>query len=83
MVWHHCAVSQDLFGDNVTGWDLWLEFMFFNLVVIIITVSSPAQTPDPLIQLSVCQNFISHTVGAITMMPVIAKVSQVMRLVLK
>lgn len=47
----------DLLGtDTSSNTHLWMEFMFFNLVVITIT------------------NFISHTVGAITMMPVIAKV---------
>lgn len=45
-----------LFGTSNSDMDLWKEFMFFNLCVVIVT------------------NFISHTVGAITMMPVIAKV---------
>jgi phosphate transporter len=50
------AISELFEGQTGTEYDIWREFMFFNLCVVVAT------------------NFISHTVGAITMMPVIAKV---------
>ena len=48
-------------ADVQSEGSVWREFMFFNLIVVLVT------------------NFISHTVGAITMMPVIAKVTNNMQ----
>ena len=48
---------SEVFGtEGQSTTTLWLEFMFFSLVVVVLA------------------NFISHTVAAITMMPVVAKV---------